>query len=136
MALAGRREWTWKNSEARLGQKDINPDSSSKSSQTPLSLAAEQGHEGIVQLLLGRGDVNSMVQPSLAERHSRGLPKMGMTERGATRGPTFSTYPAIRSPFCVLEFVISSSGNRRLLVQVVSDEYGFCAGWSKLFSLS
>ena len=36
----------------------LNPDSASKYGQTPLSLAAQNGHEGIVKLLLGRGDVN------------------------------------------------------------------------------
>ena len=41
-----------------FGRRHINPDSSSKSGRTPLSWAAEKGHERIVRLLLGRKDVN------------------------------------------------------------------------------
>ena len=41
-----------------LGRGDVNPDSLDKYGQTPLSLAAMRGHEGIVKLLLGREDVN------------------------------------------------------------------------------
>ena len=39
----------------------VKPDISSKFGRTPLSLAAENGHEGIVKLLLGRGDVNPAI---------------------------------------------------------------------------
>ena len=41
-----------------FGRRYVNPDKSSKSGRTPLSWAAENGHEGIVMLLLGREDVN------------------------------------------------------------------------------
>jgi len=41
-----------------FGRRYVNPDSSSESCRTPLSWAAGNGHEGIVKLLLGRGDVN------------------------------------------------------------------------------
>ena len=42
-----------------LERKDINPDTpDTKYGQTPLLWAAEQGHEGIVRLLLGRNDVD------------------------------------------------------------------------------
>ena len=41
-----------------FGWKYVNPDSSCEQGQTPLSWAAENGHEGIVRLLLGRKDVN------------------------------------------------------------------------------
>ena len=41
-----------------LGKKYINPDSSSESGRTPLSWAAQNGHEGIVKLLLGLKGVN------------------------------------------------------------------------------
>jgi len=41
-----------------FGRRYINPDCSSKSGRTPLSWAAEKGHEGIVKLLLERRDIN------------------------------------------------------------------------------
>jgi len=41
-----------------FGRRYINPDSLGKSGRTPLSLAAGNGHEGIVRILLGREDVN------------------------------------------------------------------------------
>ena len=42
-----------------FGRRYVNLDSLSESGQTPLSWAAENGHEGIVKLLLGRKEVNS-----------------------------------------------------------------------------
>ena len=41
-----------------LGERYVNPNSSCRSGRTPLSWASENGHEGIVKLLLGRKDVN------------------------------------------------------------------------------
>ena len=41
-----------------VGRRYVDPDSSSGSGRTPLSWAAEKGHEGIVKLLLGREGVN------------------------------------------------------------------------------
>ena len=40
------------------GRRYVNPDSLSKTGRTPLTWAAENGHEEIVKLLLGRKDVN------------------------------------------------------------------------------
>jgi len=41
-----------------FGERYVNPNSSSKYGRTPLFWAVENGHEGIVKLLLGRNDVN------------------------------------------------------------------------------
>ena len=41
------------------GKRHVNPNSLDKYGQTPILLAAEEGHEGVVTLLLGRKDVKS-----------------------------------------------------------------------------
>jgi len=41
-----------------LGRRYVNPDSPSESGGTPLSWAAQNGHEGVVKILLERNDVN------------------------------------------------------------------------------
>ena len=41
-----------------LERKDVNPDSPSKSGQTPVSRAAADGREGVVKILLERNDVD------------------------------------------------------------------------------
>jgi len=51
-----------------LRRKDVNPDSSSKSGQTPLFWAAENGHEGIVKLLSGRNEANPNCSSEAEER--------------------------------------------------------------------
>ena len=41
-----------------LERRDVNPDPSDEGGRTPLSYAAQSGHEGIVKILLERGNVN------------------------------------------------------------------------------
>ena len=41
-----------------LGQEKANPDKPDKFDQTPLSLAAQEGHEEVMKILLGRQEVN------------------------------------------------------------------------------
>jgi ankyrin repeat protein len=41
-----------------LSQGDVNPDSKGKGGVAPVIIAAENGHEAVVRLLLGRCDVN------------------------------------------------------------------------------
>ena len=47
----------WRVVALLFGRRYINPNRSSKYDETPLSFAAQNGHEGIVKLLLERGDV-------------------------------------------------------------------------------
>ena len=61
-----------------LGKRHVNPDSLSKSGRKPLSWAAENGHEGIVKLLLGRGDVN----PSTPDMESGETPLLCAAKNG------------------------------------------------------
>jgi len=48
-----------------FGRRYVNPDSLCSASQTPLSWAARNGHEGIVKLLLERNDVNPDIPDKL-----------------------------------------------------------------------
>lgn len=48
--------------------------------------------------------------------------------------PTFLILAVIGSPPSFPEFVTLFQGNRRLLVPVVSSEYGFSVGWSEMFT--
>ena len=48
----------WRVTGLLVGKRYINLDSLSKYGQTPLSLAAEKGHGGVLKLLLERRDVN------------------------------------------------------------------------------
>jgi len=41
-----------------FGKKYVNPDRPDRIGQTPLSWAAQTGHDGVVKLLLGQGDIN------------------------------------------------------------------------------
>ena len=40
-----------------LGREEVNPNQPNMQGQTPLSYAAERGHEGVVEALLGREDI-------------------------------------------------------------------------------
>ena len=51
-----------------VGRRYVDPDSSSGSGRTPLSWAAEKGHEGIVKLLLRRKDVNPDTPDTMSGR--------------------------------------------------------------------
>ena len=48
---------TWRVVGQLFGRRDINPNFSSKYDETPLSFAAQNGHEGVVKLLLEREDI-------------------------------------------------------------------------------
>jgi len=43
-----------------LGREDVDPDMLDRFGQAPILRAAKHGHEAVVKLLLGRGDVNSV----------------------------------------------------------------------------
>jgi len=53
-----------------LERNDINPNKTDEYDHTSLWWAAEEGHEGIVKLLLGRDDANPDIQMTAAEHHS------------------------------------------------------------------
>ena len=61
-----------------LERDDVNPNSPDHYGRTPLLLAAYNGHEGLVEILFGRGDVNPTSQIR-TEHHFGGL--LGVTTR-------------------------------------------------------
>ena len=63
-----------------LGQ-GVNPDKPDLFGQTPFLLAARNGHEGAVKLILGQDSVNPTYQIILAEHHFYRLPALGTRER-------------------------------------------------------
>ena len=59
-----------------LGREEVNPDRPNNNRRTPLSYAAEDGHEGVVKILLGREEVN----PDKPDNNG-GTPLLIATER-------------------------------------------------------
>ena len=60
-----------------LGQEDIDPTVSDKGGLTPLIHAAEAGEEGVVKLLLERGNAIPICRASTARHHYHMRPDLG-----------------------------------------------------------
>ena len=61
-----------------LERGDANLDSADEGGRTPLSYAAGSGHEGIVKILLERGDIKRIRRITVARHHYHMLPDMDM----------------------------------------------------------
>ena len=58
----------------------MNPNRPDMYDRTPLVLAAIEGHEGVVKILLEQENVDPIAQMRLVMDHSGGLPSAGMRE--------------------------------------------------------
>ena len=78
-----------------LLRRDINPNKPDKDGKTPLLVAARDGHEGVVKLILGRDEVN----PDKPDGHGR-TPLWWAAENGHARVIALLQRPtsATRSP--------------------------------------
>lgn len=115
------------------GRKDVNPDSSLGSGRTSPLLIAENGAEGVVNLLWRRKDVNPNGFKQIRQNTVQdGCRKRARQSREAPADSTFPAHAIIGTSLGLLEFVVLSHRNPRLLVPLVLDEWVLSA-WCLMF---